>query len=324
MFSVVRGVASYSRSIGRMELRQLRYFVTVAEELNFTRAADRLLIAGPSLSQQIKGLERDLGLRLFDRDRRSVQLTPVGAALLPEARALLERAADLELHAANLSGTEPVRLGYVSWLPAPLTTRLGAAQNLHIDPWVAPSHTQASRVAEGTLDLAICWVRAVDAEELGLQTRLLGADQLHAVTATDDVVDIAAKDVLVLLDDDSATWSSWNLYAAEFARDSGAQVLRISDGGITGPAFFDHVRRTRRPVLRSPKDMTAPIPPDLRRRNIVAPTPYWTWSLVWRADDRRTALQGCIAALAGDTSDLKLDEPDVWLPASDPHRPPTS
>ena len=91
----------------RVELRQLRYFVTVAEELNFGRAAERLRIAGPSLSQQIKALERDLKVRLFDRDRRSVTLTANGAALLPHARALVDQADELRRRAAGLLTSEP-------------------------------------------------------------------------------------------------------------------------------------------------------------------------------------------------------------------------
>src|SRR3954466_45507 len=93
-----------------VELRQLRYFVAVADELNFTRAAERLLIAGPSLSQQIKALEQDLGVRLFDRDRRSVTLTAAGATLLPHVRDQLERADDLQRLALQIAGSEPVRL----------------------------------------------------------------------------------------------------------------------------------------------------------------------------------------------------------------------
>jgi DNA-binding transcriptional LysR family regulator len=75
-----------------MELRQLRSFVAVAEELHFRRAADRLHLAQPSVSQQVRTLEASLGVQLFERDRRGVALTAAGAVLLDEARDLLARA----------------------------------------------------------------------------------------------------------------------------------------------------------------------------------------------------------------------------------------
>ncbi|WP_329320968.1 LysR family transcriptional regulator [Streptomyces sp. NBC_01262] len=303
-----------------VELRQLRYFVAVAEELNFGRAAERLLIAGPSLSQQIKALERDLGVSLFDRDRRSVSLTPAGAALLPHTRALLERADDLQHRAARLSGSEPVRLGYVNWLPADLTARTSAVARLHIDAWVAPSHTQAARVADGSLDLAVCWVRTENLEELGLQARLIGADRLYAVATGDDTGDVAARDTVVLLDDDTTAWSSWNVYAEQLARDTGARAVRIADGGVTGPAFFDHVRRSDRPVINSPKGQTTPLPPDLVRRPVVAPEVHWTWSLVARRGEVRTSVLAVMDALCEGVGDLGLHAPRAWLPDGDPHR----
>ncbi|MEY9895757.1 DNA-binding transcriptional LysR family regulator [Catenulispora sp. MAP5-51] len=303
-----------------MELRQLQYFVVVAEELNFRRAADRLFIAGPSLSQQIKALEHDLGVRLFDRDRRSVTLTPAGAALLPHTRSLLERAEDLRSRAARISGSEPVRLGYVNWLPPDLNARASAVARLHVDAWVAPSHTQAARVADGSLDLAVCWIDAEGLERHDLNARLLGADRLYAVTAGPDPTPVRARDTAVLLDDDTTSWESWNVYAQQIADDTGAQAEHILDGGITGPAFFDHVRRSRRPIINSPKGQTTPLPPDLIQRPVIDPKIYWTWSLVWRRNEVRAAVLATVDALTQGTPDTGIHAPGAWVPATDPHK----
>jgi len=74
-----------------VEFRHLRYFIAVAEHLNFSRAAEHLRTAQPSLSQQIRQLERELGVELFDRDKRRIVLTAAGSAFLDEARAIVLR-----------------------------------------------------------------------------------------------------------------------------------------------------------------------------------------------------------------------------------------
>jgi DNA-binding transcriptional LysR family regulator len=106
-----------------MDLRHLRYFVAVAEELHFGRAAARVHIAQPALSRQIRALEDEMGLRLFERDRRRVALTAAGLAFLDEARSLLahvERAVDAARR-ADRGEFGSLRIGYV---PAVVTTGL--------------------------------------------------------------------------------------------------------------------------------------------------------------------------------------------------------
>ena len=91
-------------------LRHLTYFVAVAEELHFGRAARRLHMAQPPLSQRIRGLEQHLDVVLFDRSSRRVDLTPAGRLLLPEARELIARAGRVETLASRMRADEPAEL----------------------------------------------------------------------------------------------------------------------------------------------------------------------------------------------------------------------
>ncbi|BBZ28577.1 LysR family transcriptional regulator [Mycolicibacterium madagascariense] len=307
-----------------MELRQLRYFVAVAEELHFGRAAERLHISAPALSQQVIALERDVGVELLIRDRRGVRLTAAGRTLLDDARhivGLAESARDRVRQTATLSA--PLRLGYVSWLPNDVAAVVGPTVPVRVDEWVLPSHSQADRVAEGTLDLAVTWIGATAAARRKLDAHLLFAEPLRAVvpgTTSDEPV--SAQNVTVLVDADESAWSSWNRFVEEFATHTGARVRRIDDGGITGEAFFGHVRKARAAVLASPKRHTAAIPPTLGVRP-VDPVPMWTWSLVHRADDDRPAVAHVVRALrehARSAGWIVPPPPHWWVPSDDPHR----
>ncbi|MES2069769.1 MAG: LysR substrate-binding domain-containing protein [Pseudomonadota bacterium] len=102
-----------------MELRHLRYFVTVAEELHFTRAAERLHIGQPPLSQQIQALEQELGVQLLERSKRWVRLTPAGKSFLDDARKILVLAEQASQSARRASRGEigELRIGFTPSTP---------------------------------------------------------------------------------------------------------------------------------------------------------------------------------------------------------------
>jgi DNA-binding transcriptional LysR family regulator len=305
-------------TIENVELRQLNYFVAVAEELHFGRAAERLHIASPSLSQQISNLERALGTQLLVRDRRQVELTPAGSQFLTDAREVLALATRAFDRARQGAGELPLRLGYVSWLP-PEAAAIPDPR-VRVDEWVLPSHTQVARVAEGSLDLAIAWIEAPDVERYNLVAHLLRYERLEVVVprahASVRLESIPAAQVTVLVDLDEASWRSWNLYAFPFAEASQASVINIDDGGIAGPAFFDHVARLRRPVLESPKRHAAPMPPTMIRRPVQTPAPLWAWALIHRAGDSRPRVARAVQTLIDHASTCG------WrTPPAEPHWP---
>ncbi|MFE2721550.1 LysR family transcriptional regulator [Kitasatospora sp. NPDC059327] len=170
-----------------MELRTLEYFVAVAEERSFTRAAARCHVVQPAISQQIQALERELGEPLFERLPRQVVLTSGGAALLPHARACLASAASAVLEFAERSGllAGSFTLGTVGGLEGTDVPRLLGEYHRRY-PRVAVSLTGASspallaKVRAGELDAAVV-AGPPDGEPDGVVSRVLLEDRIVAV-----------------------------------------------------------------------------------------------------------------------------------------------
>ena len=145
-----------------MELRHLRYFVAVAEELHFRRAAERLHVAQPAVSEQVRKLENELGVRLFDRTHRNVALTDAGAAMLPEAHRVLRQAEAARL-AARSAGDRPgrvLRIGYVptallASVPRTLRRLVANTPNLKTTMEPGPGLELSDAVRAGELDVAV-------------------------------------------------------------------------------------------------------------------------------------------------------------------------
>ncbi|MER7212484.1 LysR substrate-binding domain-containing protein [Streptosporangium sp. NPDC000239] len=189
-----------------MELRTLRYFVAVAEELHFGRAAARLHMSQPPLSRAIRRLETDVGAVLFHRSPSGVRLTPAGAVLFDEARVLLEQAERVRVRVAAAAGAATVTVGILGDGTDRGATRLAAAyRRRHPDVEI--------RVRETDLTDPTCGLRAglVDValtrgpfDETGLTARELRADPVGAVLRADDP--LARRDRLSLADLAGRRW----------------------------------------------------------------------------------------------------------------------
>jgi LysR family transcriptional regulator, benzoate and cis,cis-muconate-responsive activator of ben and cat genes len=145
-----------------MELRQLRYFVAVAEELHFGHAARRLRIAQPALSRQVQSLERELEVQLLLRNRRRVQITPAGQVFLERSRLLLARAEDAVLAAqrASVGVSGSLNLGFVGSatydvLPAVLRAFRHSAPQVDLTLSEMTVHAQLEALTEKRIDIGL-------------------------------------------------------------------------------------------------------------------------------------------------------------------------
>ena len=145
-----------------MDLRNLRYFVAVAEELHFRRAAERLRVAQPAVSEQVRKLEEDLGVQLLERTPRRVTLTPAGEVFLVEARLVLEQAdqARRAAHEARDHADVRLRVGHLPDAVPPALPRVLArfaltAPGVEVLVESCPSLELVERVRDHRLDAAV-------------------------------------------------------------------------------------------------------------------------------------------------------------------------
>jgi DNA-binding transcriptional LysR family regulator len=155
-----------------VELRQLRYFLAVVEERRFARAAERLHIAAPSLSQQIQALERELRVTLFDRSPQRVELTAAGEALVPRARVILaeaDRARD-DVRAARGERRDELRLRICNMaelvLDGPLHLAALGIPGLEVSVANSPGDDAIEAVRQGRADAAVVWSRSFEQRDL--------------------------------------------------------------------------------------------------------------------------------------------------------------
>ncbi|MEU6034513.1 LysR substrate-binding domain-containing protein [Actinomadura sp. NPDC047616] len=238
-----------------MELRTLRYFVAVAEELHFGRAAARLHMSQPPLSRAIKQLETEVGASLLDRSSAGVALTPVGAVLLDEARALLAQADRMRVRVAAAAGAAAITVGILGDSTDPGAARLADAYHRR--------HPRVEvRVRETDLTDPTCGLRAgsVDValtrgpfDQTGLVVRELRADPVGALLRADDP--LARRDSLKLADLADRRWflfpegtdPLWQAYWNGGERREGPVVRAVQEcrqavlwNGTVGMTLLDH------------------------------------------------------------------------------------
>lgn len=227
--SAIRG--SYHRVV---EFRQLRYFVAVAEELNFGRAARRLQMSQPPLSMQIKALERELGVLLLERDSHGVRMTPAGAAMLESAYEVLglldllpARVVAAATEESRTFAVGAVPLAVPNLLPAVLRRLSTSFPSARLVVREMISSDQIEALEAGALDIGLIR-RGFRSAKLSQETAL--AERLIAAVPSDhDLADSAEIKLADLKDEDFV------FYAREVGHWQFDELIRICEtvGGFT-------------------------------------------------------------------------------------------
>jgi DNA-binding transcriptional LysR family regulator len=268
------------------DLRHLRYFVVVAEELNFTRAAARLFLAQQALSAAVRQLEDDLGVRLFERTTRKVTLTPAGAALVPQARRLLALA-DEVFDNARAGAQDPpllrvdiassgLEMGVVILRELRQTWPTMGVQQIE---YGVPRGLEELRT--GGLDVlfgnAVHAPDDIAAELVRLEPIQVMIPAHHPCAATAEVPVAALADELWLLPSDELA-PEWTEQVVSMCQQAGFRPRRYP--GIThGAAAAAELVAEGRCV--TPTIARLDVPAGVAMRPLVRPAALFPWSMMW-------------------------------------------
>ncbi|WP_405682001.1 LysR family transcriptional regulator [Streptomyces sp. NBC_00057] len=294
--------------------RDLRYFAAVAEELHFTRAAERLYVSQPALSKQIRMLEKQVGAALFERDRREVRLSAVGAALLPHAqRILAEWEAAQEAVARVVAdqaavlvvgmSTSPGRGGVLPAIRSRFTAaRPGARLRLRQVPW----HDSTAGLADGTCDAAFVWLPLPDPDRyrwvvVAEEPRLVAMADTHPLADREiiDFADLLDEPFLALPDSAGPLRDYWLATDARAGKPAliGAEVASTEETyeALVAGLGVVLLAAGNTPLITLGGVVT-------RAVRGISPSRF---ALAWRADDRRPLVQEYVRAceLATETTD---------------------
>jgi DNA-binding transcriptional LysR family regulator len=284
-----------------VELRQLRYFVTLSEELHFGRAAARQHIVQSALSQQLQRLERELGVRLVERSTHHVVLTLAGAVFLVEARQILahvERAAGIARSAVGAAPALRVGIidsGYDS-MPQILHEVQARYPGLVIHQVEAGVPEQYQQLIDGRLDVGIG--RAVLAPPQ-VASHLFRHDPLgvmvpssHRFAAMDGIpVAVLAEEPLLLAEEVQAP--EFNQFTVEMCRAAGFTPT-VYEGTVESIRAAADLVAQGRCLYCVPASCISALPGTIWRP-LTEPASYYPWSVLWRAGDDSDHVRAIVA-----------------------------
>jgi len=290
-----------------MELRQLHYFVTLAEELHFGRAAEREHIVQSALSQQVQRLERELGVRLLERSTHHVSLTAAGAVFLVEARQILahvDRAAAAARRATGAAA--PLRVGIIDAsydsMPQILQEVQARYPGLVIHQVEASVPEQYQRLTDGRLDVGIGRATLAPPQVASLLFRQDPLGVLvpsgHRFAEVDSIpVAVLAQEPLLLAEEVQAP--EFNQFTVEMCRTAGFTPT-VYGGTVESIRAAADLVAQGRCLYCVPSSCIAALPGTIWRP-LTEPASYYPWSVLWRASQtsaRVRAVVSCARAMS--------------------------